>query len=117
MSPQLLSDDRLSQPGQAGAGVVAPGPGPAFPGLEPSPRRVPYRFGWSIAVVSMANVLLAVIAYAAGMQTAGVVACSALSLASVALVLAEVAHRRELALDGTVRPRRRIDREPFFRPW
>ena len=115
MSPQILSDDRLSQHDGLRAGVLAPGPGPAFPVLEPTVRRLPLRFGWSIAATSAANVLLALITYVSGWLTIGLIGCTALSLASMALVMAELFHRRRVALGEPVPPPK--EREPFFRPW
>lgn len=64
---------------------------------EPPPARleVPRRshLGWSLLIATVANLILGATAIATGATLVGVVACSAMSIATCLLVLAEIACR------------------------
>ena len=62
------------------------------------------RLGWSLVIASMANLALATVAVLAGATLIGVVACGALSIATILLVLAEVASRVGIDPVGAVSP-------------
>ncbi|MEM7322315.1 MAG: hypothetical protein AAF531_04450, partial [Actinomycetota bacterium] len=78
------------------------------PPRSPSPASRP-RLGWSLVVATIANLILGATAIITDATLVGVVACSALSIATCLLVLAEMAsrygvdpaRRRDPWLDGT----------------
>lgn len=61
--------------------------------------------GWSLLIATVANVFLGVIAISTGATLVGVVACSALSIATCLLVVAEIACRYGIDPVGRRAPR------------
>lgn len=66
--------------------------GPQLPQTQQrSARRT--HLGWSLLIATVSNVILGAVAIATGATLVGIVACSALSIATCLLVLAEIACR------------------------
>ncbi|MEM7273151.1 MAG: hypothetical protein AAF547_08745 [Actinomycetota bacterium] len=91
------------------SGYIELGPPATWSDLDAVPP-VPYpplrrpRLGWSLAIATVANLILGTVAMLSGAMLVGVVACSALSIATCLLVLAEIACRYGIdPLDDTPR--------------
>lgn len=62
---------------------------------RPPPDPRPVRFGWSLVIATVANLLLGFTAVATGATLIGVIACTTLSIATCMLVMAEIIGRTD----------------------